>query len=94
MGAARLSLTEGDAPRRLTLQFPRMRCLESFTVGDGKVALRGSMGHDFAYDKDGKEVADPKDVYFLKCTATGKRDFVEVKNALFQSATPGAKRWS
>ena len=93
IGSARVNLTEGDVPRRLTLRFPKMRCLEEFTVGDGKIALRGVMGCDDAFDKDGKRVADPKDaVYFLKARRNREQDYIEVETSL-PLGDPGAKRW-
>jgi hypothetical protein len=94
IGGARLILTEGAAPSRLTIQFPNMKTLEAFAVGDGKVTLSGSLGSDASFDKQGKAVQDPKDaVYTLKIRKSKQDDHLIEVEATLPRSEPGTKDW-
>ena len=93
IGGARLTLTEGEAPRRLTVQFPRMRNLEAFSIGDGKIDLNGSLGSDASFDKQGQPVQNAKNAaYSLKIRQGKEKDLIEVEVTLPRSEA-GTKEW-
>lgn len=93
IGSAQLALTEGEAPRRLMIQFPKMGNLESFIVSDGKVDLHGSLGCDRAFNKKGEEANDPRNAaYSLKIRKGKEMDLIEVELTL-PCSEPGTKQW-